>query len=240
MSVPAPLRLPVTHPDFRYPESRNPYWSKLQELGNHVFSDHGTEKNRGSWRNAFPDQITARELHVELGCNAGHVVVEWAARNPKAAYIGVDWKYKPIFRAAEKAMNRRIENLLFFRAHSERLPYMFGPGEVDFLNLFFPDPWPRKKQWKNRFVTPESLTNAAKVVKKDGIYHIKTDHDGYFEWMEAAVREVTALWEIVEHTRDLHAGHPAPLQLTIPEVTLFERLFIRDGINIKSIKLKRK
>ena len=241
MPSPSANRLPVQHPEYRYPQSKNPYWEKLTGFADRVFSDNLTEAHRGHWRERFAGQ--PGELHVEIGCNAGHVILEWAARSPRNGYVGVDWKFKPIFWGIEKALKRQIPNLLFFRAHAERLPYMFGEGEVDFLYLFFPDPWPRKKQWKNRFLTAKNLARIAPVVKPGGIFHIKTDHAGYFEWMLDALarceRESGKLWEVAEQTRDLHAGNASAQALQIPDVTLFERLFIKDGIAINSLKLRR-
>ncbi len=178
-----------------------------------------------------------RELHVEIGCNAGHVIVEWAAAQPQTAYIGIDWKLKSIFRAAEKAEKRKLSNVIFFRAHAARIKSMFGPAEVDRLSLFFPDPWPKKSQWKNRFVTPERYREIREIMKPGGILHIKTDHPDYFKWMEKALDESHARWKTLEKTSDLHQGHPNPASLTIPEVTLFERLFIKEGIPIHSLKL---
>jgi tRNA (guanine-N7-)-methyltransferase len=168
------------------------------------------------------------------------VIVEWAAARPEAAYIGLDWKFKPIFRGAEKATKKALSNVIFFRAHAERLPYMFGPGEIDFLYLFFPDPWAKKSQKKNRFVTPERLRKVHELLRPGGVFHIKTDHLEYFEWMENAFRETEDLWNVLEHTRDLHEGHPDPTSLQIPQVTLFERLFIKDGIKINSLKLQKR
>lgn len=245
MPSPSANYLPVQHPEFRYPESKNPYWQKLKLFSDRVYNDNATETHRGRWRQMFPaaPAFQPKELHVEIGCNAGHVVLEWAARNPENAYVGIDWKYKPIFWGIEKAVKRTIVNLLFFRAHAERLPFMFEQGEIDFLYLFFPDPWPKKKQWKNRFLTAETLARIAPSVRKGGIFHIKTDHLGYFEWMVEALaqceRESGKLWKVVEETRDLHEGNPRATVLKIPDVTLFERLFIKDGIKINSIKLKR-
>src|SRR6185437_16010077 len=188
MPSPSANYLPVHHPEFRYPDSKNPYWSKLKQFAGRVYSDNSTEEYRGRWRERFAAEISG-DLHVEIGCNAGHVVLEWAARNPTSRYVGIDWKFKPIFWGIEKALKRDIRNLLFFRAHAERLPFMFGEGEIDFLYLFFPDPWPKKKQWKNRFLTALALARIAPAVKKGGIFHIKTDHAGYFDWMLEAISE---------------------------------------------------
>lgn len=234
----------------------------LEKLNGRAYSDQATEIYQGRWREQFPDQNRTgtqtlpepqtvnpesqtglparRELHVEVGCNAGHVVVEWARKNPEAAWMGLDWKFKPIHRAAEKGVKKNLGNLLFLRAHAERLPFMFAEGEIDHLHLFFPDPWPRKKQWKNRYLTAENLRRFAPLIRKGGTFEIRTDHVGYFDWIEAAVRATEDLWEIELLTRDKHAAHPDPLKLEIPDVTLFERLFIRDGLPIHAVTLKRR
>jgi tRNA (guanine-N7-)-methyltransferase len=242
----APTRLPLNHPDYRYSVSRNPYSAKVQELQGRVYSDNDAELHKGSWLKHFPDserfagKPEHRPLHVEIGCNAGHVVVEWAARDPQTAFVGIDWKFKPVHRAAEKGIKRKIDNLIFLRAHADRLQFMFGSEEIDFLALYFPDPWAKKAQLKNRWFTAQRLREVAPVVRKGGIFHIKTDHLGYFEWMEKQIAEVGDLWEVVEHTRDLHTGNPHPDRLQIPEITLFEGLFIKDGIKINSVKIRRK
>jgi tRNA (guanine-N7-)-methyltransferase len=247
MPSPSANRLPVTDPGYLYSDSKNPYREKNRQFDGRVFSDNETEHHKGQWRAKFPKNENApapemRELHVEIGCNAGHVSLEWAARDPKSSYIGIDWKFKPIFWGIEKALKRDIKNLVFLRAHAERLPFMFAPQEIDRLYLYFPDPWPKKKQLKNRFLTAQTLIRIAPLMKKGGIFHIKTDHAGYFEWMlehvEIALKEAGPIWEVIDKNHDLHAGHPNPTSLQIPEVTLFERLFIKDGIKINSLKLR--
>src|SRR4051812_41886221 len=105
-------RLPLDHPQFKYSPSLNPYWTKLREEKLPVYCDNETEAHPGKWRAQFAlsqsKSARSRPLHVEIGCNAGHVVVEWAARDPKACYIGLDWKFKMIHKAAEKVRKRDI------------------------------------------------------------------------------------------------------------------------------------
>mgnify|MGYP001569785248 CR=1 FL=1 len=237
--------LPIQHPDYRYAPSKNPYAKKVEQLGHLIFSDNQTEAYRGAWRSHFPATVGKaagrKELHVELGCNGGHVSLEWATRNPSALFVGLDWKFKQIYFGAEKAEKRKLQNLIFFRANLQRIQYMFGAGEIDRLYLYFPDPWAKKSQWKNRSITAESFRELAKIVKSGtGIFHIKTDHAGYFDWMLEALQPNLDLWEVIEQTRNLHAANPTPTQLQIPEVTLFEKLFIKEGLPIHSLKLRRR
>jgi tRNA (guanine-N7-)-methyltransferase len=246
-------RIHLTDPEFRYPESHNPYWAKLREQGSpvagRVYCDNDTELHRGTWRERLPDAArfaaaapadgSRRELHVEVGCNGGHVALEWAARDPKGAYLGIDWKFKQIHRGAEKAAKRGIGNLAFLRANSERLRYMFGPGEIDRLYLYFPDPWEKPSERKNRWFTADRLRQVAPAVRTGGIFHVKTDHAGYFEWMTREVGKAADLWRVVERTEDLHGGNPLAKKLGIPDVTLFEKIFVAEGRAIKSMRLER-
>jgi len=229
--------------EFIYLPSENIYYTKLKALSEGAYANRDTENHKGEWRNLFVDRDPAsaqqRKLHVELGCNGGHVALEWAERNPSDAYIGIDVKYKQVYKAFEKAQRRGIKNTLFLRAQSERIDLMFAPQEIDFLYLYFPDPWAKKSQLKNRIVQPEWLIKCASVVKDGGIFHIKTDHAEYADWMRAQFQKVTGFWKVTEDKDDLHAGHPNPTSLRIPEVTLFERIFIKEGIKIHSFKLEK-
>jgi tRNA (guanine-N7-)-methyltransferase len=241
----------VNDPDFRYTESYNIYWDKIKnltpEMQGTAYGDHDTEAHRGKWREQFAllkKEDTQKEvkdrlpLHVEVGCNAGHVSLEWAKQNPHQLFIGIDWKFKMIFKFAEKIQKNALRNMIAFRANAERLPQMFAEGEIDFLHMFFPDPWPKAAQMKNRTASAKWLRTIAPLIHHDGLFHLKTDHAGYFEFILEEVAKVTDIFETVEMTKDLHAGNPNARLLQIPEVTLFERLFIKDGLPIHSIKLR--
>jgi tRNA (guanine-N7-)-methyltransferase len=233
--------LPIAHPEYLFPESRNPYWKKLEENAGEVFKDNPAEALAGKWKSVFPKTEFSEKapLHVEIGCNGGHVLLELAKKNPQNLYVGVDWKYKQIHFAFEKAQKREISNIRFLRTHAERLNYHFGPEEIDHLAIYFPDPWPQKPRYKNRLIGAAWLEKIAPLLKKSGTLHIKTDHEGYFDWMLEAVAQVPEKWKTLEVTRDLHKSHPNPKSLDLPEVTLFEKIFIKDGIPIKSLHLQR-
>lgn len=235
--IPKTLKHSVNSPDFIYHASRNPYHLKLKDLGDRVWCDQDTELNQGKWRSILKNKT---ELHVEIGCNAGHVIVDLAALSPSKAFIGIDWKHKSIYRAAQKSKEKNLSNLTFLRAHAERLHFIFAEEEIDHLFLFFPDPWPRKSQHKHRFISKERLKTISKLIKPGGTFQIKTDHAEYFEWINDAIQQTIEDWEMIEHSTHLHRNCPDPLKLEIPEVTLFEKIFIKNQIPIKSVTLKRK
>ncbi len=185
-----------------------------------------------------PSAASSPKLTVEIGCNAGHVICEWAKRAPEQNFIGIDWKYKAIYRAATKTQANASHNVVLLQAKAQRLAWIFGPQEVDAFNLFFPDPWPKKAHWKHRLVTPIWLQELASCLKPGGVLSIKTDHPGYFQWILNAAREVEGVFRIIDLQWDLHQQHPNPESLRCPEVTLFEQLFIRQKLPIHQLHLQ--
>jgi tRNA (guanine-N7-)-methyltransferase len=225
-----------------YAPSTNPYYTRLIALrgasGQNAYCDHETEAHRGYWRSKFLAPTEKQKLHVELGCNAGHVVLEWAKQRSAERFVGIDWKFKQVYRLHEKITENQVQNLLTFRANQERLPEMFSPHEIDHLYLFCPDPWPKRVHNKNRIFQEPWLRKIHPLVKTE--FYIKTDHREYFDQMRAVTAACADLWEVVDESFDLHAGNPDAKKLRIPDVTLFERMFIRDGLPIHMLRLRPK
>jgi tRNA (guanine-N7-)-methyltransferase len=217
-----------------YAPSRNPYVDRLKRA--EVLANEETESWTGRWRERLNLSLDA-ELHAELGCNAGHVIRAWAAQAPEKGFIGIDWKYKQIFRGHDKGQKAALQNITFIRAKAQRLEYIFAPGELTSLSVFFPDPWPKKRHHKHRYLRRDWLSAMHPRIASNGWLHIKTDHRGYFDEIVHAVEDTP--WRIQELNYDLHAGNPDAKSLVIPQVTLFERLFIAKGLPIHSIVLTR-
>ncbi len=245
-------KLPQTHPEFKYGPSKNPYTAKLERFRGTAFADNETETYRGKWRelvskNLSPGSPAPADLWVELGCNGGHWLLEKARMTSKelapnqapVACVGIDWKIKQIYLAAEKAEKRGIQNTIFLKALSERLPYIFAPSEISTLCLFFPDPWSKKSQLKHRIFQAHWLRAIAPMVQKDGLFWIKTDHAGYAEWMKQVISECSDTWRLESESHDLYAGRSDAKDLKLGEVTLFERLFIQDELPIHEYRLRR-
>jgi tRNA (guanine-N7-)-methyltransferase len=214
---------------FYYP-SENIYYKKLLQFRPLVILDDDSEKYVGHWEGLFQNRA---KIHVEIGCNAGHVIVPWARNNPHINYVGIESKYKAVYKAQEKALG--LNNIKILRANAKRFEYIFGSSEIDHIFIFFPDPWERRSQSKHRLLTFEQMNSFYHTLVPGGRLTFKTDHLPYFEEVCHLIENQP--WGILEKTLDLYAGHSNPKKLQIPEVTVFERLFIKDTIPIKKIEL---
>ncbi len=225
---------------------RNPYAYKLHDIlqtGQGLVSmNRNAESYRGRWSEVFLQQgmkAAPRSIWVEIGCNGGHIVIDRALRDPQTAFIGIDWKYKQIYRAYQKAIRFGLKNVFFIRADAARLPQLFAEGEIHRIDTYFPDPWPKNSHRENRLLSQSWFELCARLLPAGSKYEFRTDHADYFRAVDAAVSELTKQWTVTHRTTDKHKNHPLPFQLDTPEVTLFEKLFIKQGLPIHELHLQK-
>ncbi len=240
----------ITDPDFRYTVSANPYARFLEKLPRrpdgktYVHLDQEAESKRGLWGAQFAlSAERAQPIHLEIGCNAGHWILAQAAKDPTAHYLGIDWKFKAIHRAAEKAHAKDLQNLMFIRGHAGRVRFLFSPGELNSVRVFFPDPWLKRAQRKNRLLSSLFFAHLHEVVTPGGFLEFRTDQREYFDDVLKMMEPgLSRLWRITERTHDRHHGVDKSVFLKTvapPEVTLFEKLFIKDGVPICMLRAER-
>ena len=84
--------------------------------------------------------------------------------------------------AMERVVEQGIPNVRFLDRDAELLPEMFAPGEISRLYINFPDPWPKKKQFKRRLTAPEFLDKYRALLPEGGAVWFKTDNGPLFDW----------------------------------------------------------
>ena len=84
--------------------------------------------------------------------------------------------------AAARNLRRAEELVAQAGADLALLPEMFAPGEISRLYINFPDPWPKKKQFKRRLTAPEFLDKYRALLPEGGAVWFKTDNGPLFDW----------------------------------------------------------
>lgn len=220
------------HPEFKKYKRTNPYHEKLGEFDQFVLRDEEAEAHRGKWKELFQNQ---NPLNVEVGTGYGEFMVEYCQKHPGENFVGLDHRFKRSFGLAKQLSRLENKNFRYLRARGERIGYIFGESEVQNLFYFFPDPWPKKRHHKNRLFQRPFLDDAHRILAAGGVLYVKTDHDGYYEWMLEALQGEKR-FEILLQSRDLRKEFPEHFlsQFT----TKFEKIFLSQGTLIKSLVLK--
>lgn len=218
---------------FEYTAQKNPYHDRLKVFEEFVLRDDEAEAHKGTWN----QDVFKREadLECEIGSGYGHFMMDYTQKNPEVNFMGLDHRFKRSFHLAKKLSSLQHRNFRYCRGRGERLGFMFGENELSKIFYFFPDPWPKNRHHKKRLFQKRFLDEAHKALKPGGMFLVKTDHDGYFQWMLDVIKDETR-FEVVMQTWDLRDEHPEHFLASF--VTKFEKIFLEKKIKIKALVLK--
>ena len=130
---------------------------------------------KGKWNSEFFKNDNP--IVLELGCGKGEYSVGLAQLNPNKNFIGIDVKGARFWRGAKTAVDSGMHNVAFVRTQIELINHIFAENEVSEIWITFPDPQIKYKRTKHRMTNSEFLQNYKKVLKADGLMHLKTDSE---------------------------------------------------------------
>ncbi|MDA5194613.1 tRNA (guanosine(46)-N7)-methyltransferase TrmB [Govanella unica] len=131
-------------------------------------------------RDLFPDP--ARPLWVEIGFGRGEHCAAQAANNPDVNLIGCEPFMNGVAGLLMEVDARELQNVRILHEDARFLLPALPEASVDRVFLLFPDPWPKKRHHKRRFISPENLDLLARVLKDGGEFRFATDHMDYCRW----------------------------------------------------------
>ena len=126
---------------------------------------------------------TGRPIELDLGCGRGRFLLARARGCPDTNFIGVDRSLLRLHKIDRKAQAEGLTNIRLINADARRILASLPAASVACLYLFFPDPWPKRRHYPLRLVSPLFLDLVFKVLRPGGSMHLCTDHDDYFAWM---------------------------------------------------------
>lgn len=121
---------------------------------------------------------------LEIGFGNGESLAEMAASHPERNYLGIEVHRPGVGHLLLKLEERGLENVRVMRHDAvEVLRDALPEASLAGVQLFFADPWPKKKHHKRRIVQPAFMDLVARVLRPGGIFHAATDWQDYAEHM---------------------------------------------------------
>lgn len=123
-----------------------------------------------------------KKLIVEIGFGGGEHLHLDSGRTPDAGYIGVEPFVNGMATLLRSLEREQRSNVRLYDDDAVRVLNWLPAGSVDRVDLFYPDPWPKKRHWKRRFVNQPHLSRIARVLKPGGLFRFASDIDHYINW----------------------------------------------------------
>lgn len=131
-------------------------------------------------------QVFGREAPrvFEIGFGMGQSLVEMAAASPGTDFIGVEVHRPGVGKLLHLMEERGVENIrVYCHDAVEVLRDCIPPASLDTIQIFFPDPWHKKRHHKRRLIQPAFTAVLVTYLKPGGILHLATDWENYAEQM---------------------------------------------------------
>ncbi len=139
---------------------------------------------------------TARPITLEIGFGDGESLAAMAAAAPERDFIGLEVHRPGVGHLLLALEQRALTNVRVLRADATALLETGLPSaSLDRVQLFFPDPWPKKRHHKRRIVQPGFVAAVARVLRPGGSFHLATDWTPYADWMLAMLDGAPELFE---------------------------------------------
>lgn len=176
----------------------------------------------------------AAERILEIGFGNGESLVQEAAARPEIDFLGVEVHEPGIGHCLIAAHDRGLTNLRIIKHDAvEVLQQQLPDGALERINLYFPDPWPKKRHHKRRLVQAAFLRLAASKLAAGGTLQIATDWENYAEHIDELIAGSPEFTLAERHVHDDESAAPDR------QTTKFERRGLRQGHNIWDWRLSK-
>ena len=129
-----------------------------------------------------PAEVFGRDARrvLDIGFGDGDALLTAAARYPDIDYLGIEVHEPGIGHLLALLERARLTNIrVIARDAVDVIDRMLPASSFDAVNLFFPDPWPKKRHHKRRIVQPDFIAAVARILRPGGLLHIATDWADY-------------------------------------------------------------
>lgn len=154
----------------------------------YLAEDLGALRPRGISRTENPDRRPidpgtlfgdARPVWLEIGFGGGEHLVHMAARYPEVGIIGAEPFINGVAMLLGKIRAAGVTNLAVHPGDVRDLMEVLPDSSIEKAFLNYPDPWPKRRHHRRRFVTPDHLLPLARVMRQGAEFRVATDISDY-------------------------------------------------------------
>jgi tRNA (guanine-N7-)-methyltransferase len=151
-------------------------------------------------RTLFPHPVAW--VAVEIGFGGGEHLLTEARAHPDIGFIGCEPFVNGMAKALALIETHKCENVRLHFGDATDLMNWIPPASLWRVDLIYPDPWPKRRHWKRRFVQFESLQKIARALRPGGQFRFVTDIPDYAAWTLERIRQTPQLAWTAERATD--------------------------------------
>jgi tRNA (guanine-N7-)-methyltransferase len=147
-------------------------------------------------------------VRLEIGFGGGEHLLSEIRRHPDIGFIGVEPFVNGMAKLVSALADEWHDNVRLHDDDATVLLDWLPEASVEQIDLLYPDPWPKRRHWKRRFVSKVNLDRFSRVLKPGGIFRFASDIDTYINWTLLHCRAHPAFEWPAETAADWHDPYP--------------------------------
>lgn len=124
----------------------------------------------------------AASVRLEIGFGGGEHLLHEAKRHPEIGYLGCDVYINGVAKLLAVIRAEGAGNIRLHHGDAEPLLDWLPEQSLQRIDILYPDPWPKRRHWKRRFISADRIGRMARVLAPGGELRFATDIPSYAEW----------------------------------------------------------
>jgi tRNA (guanine-N7-)-methyltransferase len=137
----------------------------------------------------------AEAVRLEIGFGGGEHLIAQACAHPATGFIGCEPFVNGMAKILASIDAGAIDNIRLYAGDAVDLLAWLPDASLDEVDLLYPDPWPKRRHWKRRFVQDRTVAMLGRVLRPGGLFRFATDIPDYAAWtLERLMRAPDFSW----------------------------------------------
>lgn len=119
---------------------------------------------------------------LEVGFGGGEHLLHRARTEPQTGFIGVEPFVGSMAKAVAAVVDEKLKNVKLYDDDAVNVLDWLPPASLDLAYQLYPDPWPKVRHWKRRFINEQNLSRYARALKQGAEFRFASDIDTYIDW----------------------------------------------------------
>ena len=164
-----------------------------------------------------------KRVSLEVGFGGGEHLAQWAKTHPDDCFIGAEHFINGLAKMLTHIEEEKLSNIRLFAGDARRLVGSLKDASLERVFILFPDPWPKKRHHKRRYVRDDTLIEIARVLTDGGMLRIASDIPDYIDW---TLEHMARRPEFARTSESVERPHARPPDWP---PTRYEQKAIREG-----------
>src|SRR4030081_1903445 len=185
---------------------RNHQADLIDNLLPHLALDIGGGPAPSNLAELFEGEID--HVRLEIGFGGGEHLIAEAQAFPRIGFIGCEADVNGMGKILTQIEALNIRNIRLYAGDAAELLAWAPPQSMARIDLIHPDPWPKRRHWKRRFVQDATVVAMARIIKPNGEFRFVSDIDDYCAWTLAHLLRSPDFFWLAERAADWHLPWP--------------------------------